>query len=59
MFERAGLGAAAVMGLKRTLEDLIALIKEKGLEGDPVLRQKLASLQTGIEAMRLGAMRSL
>jgi alkylation response protein AidB-like acyl-CoA dehydrogenase len=59
MFERAGLGAAAVMGLKRSLEDLIELIKEKGLEGDPILRQKVAELQTGIEAMRLGGLRAL
>ena len=59
MFERAGLGAAAVMGLRRTLEDLIDLVRERGLEGDPILRQKIAELQTGIEAMRLGALRSL
>ena len=59
MFERAGLGAVAVMGLKRTLEDLIEMIREKGQEGDPILRQKVAALQTGIEAMRLGALRSL
>ena len=59
MFERAGLGAAAVMGLKRSLEDLIALIREKGREGDPILRQKVAELQTGIEAMRLGGLRAL
>ncbi len=30
MFERAGLGAAAVIGLQRGLEDLVALIKEQG-----------------------------
>ncbi|HEX2359915.1 MAG TPA: acyl-CoA dehydrogenase family protein [Solirubrobacterales bacterium] len=59
MFERAGLGAVAVMGLKRTLEDLIEMIRAKGLEADPVLRQKVAAIQTGIEAMRLGALRSL
>ena len=59
MFERAGLGAAAVMGLKRSLEDLIALIREKGREDDPILRQKVAELQTGIEAMRLGGLRAL
>jgi len=35
MFERAGLGAAAVMGLKRTMEDLLAVIQERGLDGDP------------------------
>jgi alkylation response protein AidB-like acyl-CoA dehydrogenase len=59
MFERAGLGAAAVMGLKRTMEDLLAVIHEKGLDEDPVIRQRIADLQIGIEAMRLGALRSL
>jgi alkylation response protein AidB-like acyl-CoA dehydrogenase len=59
MFERAGLGAAAVMGLKRSLEDLVELAREKGVEGDPILRQKIARLHTGIEAMRLGGLRAL
>jgi len=59
MFERAGLGAAAVIGLQRGLEDLIALIKDKRLQDDPIVRQKVAELHTGIEAMRLGALRSL
>jgi alkylation response protein AidB-like acyl-CoA dehydrogenase len=59
MFERAGLGAVAVMGLKRSLADLVELIRAKGLEDDAVLRQKVARLQTGIEAMRLGALRAL
>ena len=59
MFERAGLGAAAVMGLKRTMEDLLAVIQERGLDDDPVIRQRIADLQIGIEAMRLGALRAL
>ena len=59
MFERAGLGAAAVIGLKRTMEDLLAVIRERGLDEDPVIRQRIADLQIGIEAMRLGALRSL
>jgi alkylation response protein AidB-like acyl-CoA dehydrogenase len=59
MFERAGLGAAAVMGLKRTLADLIELIRERGLDEDPMVRQRIAELQSGIEAMRLGALRTL
>jgi alkylation response protein AidB-like acyl-CoA dehydrogenase len=59
MFERAGLGAAAVMGLKRTMEDLLAVIRERGLDEDPVIRQRIADLQIGIEAMRLGALRAL
>jgi alkylation response protein AidB-like acyl-CoA dehydrogenase len=59
MFERAGLGAAAVMGLKRTMEDLLALVRERDLDEDPVIRQRIADLQIGIEAMRLGALRAL
>jgi alkylation response protein AidB-like acyl-CoA dehydrogenase len=59
MFERAGLGAAAVLGLKRTLEDLIAVVKERGLDEDPIVRQRIAHLQIGIEAMRLGSLRAL
>jgi alkylation response protein AidB-like acyl-CoA dehydrogenase len=59
MFERAGLGAAAVMGLRRTLNDLIALVKERGLEDDPLVRQRVAEFHIGIEAMRLGALRTL
>jgi alkylation response protein AidB-like acyl-CoA dehydrogenase len=59
MFERAGLGAVAVVGLRRTLEDLIALVRERGLEQDPLIRQRIAGFQIGIEAMRLGALRTL
>jgi alkylation response protein AidB-like acyl-CoA dehydrogenase len=59
MFERAGLGAAAVIGLQRGLEDLVELIRSKGQQHDPILRQKVAEIHSGIEAMRLGALRSL
>jgi alkylation response protein AidB-like acyl-CoA dehydrogenase len=59
MNERAGLGASASVGLQNDLEDLIALINEKGLGKDPVLRQRIAKLKMGVEALRLGAMRSL
>ena len=40
------------MGLKCTMEDLLAVIREKGLDEDPVIRQRIAELQIGIEAMR-------
>ena len=59
MNERAGLGASASVGLQNDLEDLIALINEMGLGSDPILRQKIAGLKMGTEALRLGAMRSL
>jgi len=59
MFERAGLGAAAVMGLRRSLEELVELLRERGLDQDPVIRQRVAELKLGIEAMRLGALRAL
>jgi alkylation response protein AidB-like acyl-CoA dehydrogenase len=59
MFERAGLGAAAVMGLRRSLEDLIELLREQGVDQDPVVRQRVAELKIGIEAMRLGSLRTL
>src|SRR5215468_10079438 len=59
MFERAGLGAVAVVGLRRTFEDLVEEIRERGLAGDPVIRQRIAQLRIGIEAMHLGAQRAL
>ena len=59
MFERAGLGAVAVVGLRKTLEELVALVRERGLEDDPLIRQRIAEFQIGIEAMRLGALRTL
>jgi alkylation response protein AidB-like acyl-CoA dehydrogenase len=59
MFERAGLGAAAVMGLTRSLEELVELLRERGLDDDPVIRQRVGELKLGIEAMRLGALRAL
>jgi alkylation response protein AidB-like acyl-CoA dehydrogenase len=59
MFERAGLGAAAVLGLRRTLDELVEVIRERGLEDDPLIRQRIAELRIGIEAMRLGGLRAM
>ncbi len=59
MNERAGLGASAAVGLQNDLENLIELINERGLGSDPILRQKIAALKMGTEALSLGAMRSL
>jgi alkylation response protein AidB-like acyl-CoA dehydrogenase len=59
MNERAGLGASAALGLANALDDLIELAKEKGVAGDPIIRDRVARLKIGIEALRLGAMRAL
>jgi alkylation response protein AidB-like acyl-CoA dehydrogenase len=59
MHERAGLGAASAISVRRDLDELIALINERGLGDDPVIRQRIAELKIGVEALRLGAMRAL
>jgi alkylation response protein AidB-like acyl-CoA dehydrogenase len=59
MFERAGLGGAAAMSIRNQLEDLTALISERGLGEDPLIRQRIAKCKVGAEALRLGALRAL
>ena len=59
MHERAGIGAASAIQVRRDLDELIALINERGLGGDPVIRQRIAELKIGIEALRFGALRAL
>ena len=59
MNERAGLGAASAVGISNDLDELIGLIRERGLAADPVIRQQVAQLKMGAEALRLGSMRSL
>lgn len=59
MNERAGIGAASAVGLANDLESLIELIAERGLGSDPLIRQEVARLKIGAEALRLGSMRAL
>ncbi|OLE37509.1 MAG: acyl-CoA dehydrogenase [Actinobacteria bacterium 13_1_20CM_3_68_9] len=59
MHERAGLGAASAISVRRELDQLIALINERGLAEDPVIRQRIAELKIGVEALRLGSLRAL
>ena len=59
MHERAGLGAASAASVKIALGQLIELAKERGVDGDPVVRQKIASLLIEAEALRLNAWRGL
>src|SRR5918999_2558248 len=44
MHERAGLGAVAAAGTKLVLGNLMELARDRGLDSDPVIRQKLAQL---------------
>ena len=59
MHERAGLGAASAISVRRELDQLIQVINERGLADDPMIRQRIAELKIGVEALRLGALRSL
>ena len=59
MHERAGLGAASAITVRRELDELIALINERGLAGDPLIRQRIAEVKIGVEALRLGSLRAL
>jgi alkylation response protein AidB-like acyl-CoA dehydrogenase len=59
MHERAGLGAASAISVRRELDQLIQVINERALADDPMIRQRIAELKIGVEALRLGALRSL
>ncbi|MGZ8672719.1 MAG: acyl-CoA dehydrogenase family protein [Solirubrobacterales bacterium] len=59
MNERAGLGGGAAVAVSRDLGALIELVKERGLQDDPVIRQRVADLLIRTEALRLGGMRAL
>ena len=59
MNERAGLGASAAVGIANDLDALIGVVNERGLGSDPILKQRVAKLKMGAEALRLGALRSL
>jgi alkylation response protein AidB-like acyl-CoA dehydrogenase len=59
MHERAGLGAASAISVRRDLDELIEEINERGRGDDPVIRQRIAELKIGVEALRLGSLRAL
>ena len=59
MNERAGLGGGAAVAVSRDLAALIDLVKEHGLENDPMIRARMADLLIGCEALRLGGMRAM
>jgi alkylation response protein AidB-like acyl-CoA dehydrogenase len=59
MHERAGLAFGLQVQLKIALGELIELIHERGLAGDPLVRERLAQLYIEAEALRLNAWRGL
>src|SRR5262249_23049525 len=59
MNERAGLGAASAVSVRNDLDELIESLRENGAGSDPIVRDKVARLQIGAEALRLGGMRAL
>jgi alkylation response protein AidB-like acyl-CoA dehydrogenase len=59
MHERAGLGAVSAAGIKVVLGSLIELARERGLDSDPVIRQRIAQLVIESELLRLNSWRGL
>jgi alkylation response protein AidB-like acyl-CoA dehydrogenase len=59
MHERAGLGFGSAIQLKIGLGELMALARERGVDEDPVIRQRLAQLYIEAECLRLTASRGL
>ena len=59
MFERAGLSAASALGIQMQLDELAALMRTRGRDGDAVLRRRLAQLVVDTETMRLNGYRGL
>ena len=53
--------AREFLGARYKLEEVrrLALEEERGVAGDPILRDKVARLKISIEGLRLGAMRAL
>jgi alkylation response protein AidB-like acyl-CoA dehydrogenase len=59
MHERAGLGASSAAAMRIALEELGQLARERGVTGDPVVRQRLGQLAIEVELLRLNAWRGL
>jgi alkylation response protein AidB-like acyl-CoA dehydrogenase len=59
MHERAGLAFGLQVQLKIALGELMELARDKGLEDDPITRQRIAQLYIESESIRLNASRGL
>jgi alkylation response protein AidB-like acyl-CoA dehydrogenase len=59
MHERAGLGASSAAGVRIALEQLKELARERGVDEDPIIRQRFAQLHIESELLRLNSWRGL
>jgi len=59
MFERAGLSAASALAIQMQLDELAALIRDRGKQDDPLLRRRLSALIVDTETMHLNGYRGL
>jgi len=59
MHERAGLGFGSAIALKIAIGELMDEIRERGLDEDPVIRQRIAQIYIEAECLRLIASRGL
>jgi len=59
MHERAGLGFGSAIALQIAIGELMDEIRERGLDEDPVIRQRIAQIYIEAECLRLIASRGL
>ena len=59
MHERAGLAFALQVEVQIALRELMAELRDRGMAGDPVLRQRLGQLYVEAQVLRLNAYRGL
>jgi alkylation response protein AidB-like acyl-CoA dehydrogenase len=59
MNERAGLAFGSAVAVRLALGELMELVRERGMDEDPLLRQKIAQLYIETETLRLNALRGL
>jgi alkylation response protein AidB-like acyl-CoA dehydrogenase len=59
MFERSGLSAASALAIQLQLDELAALMRDRGRQDDVPLRRRLGQLIVATETMRLNGYRGL
>ncbi|MCY1672844.1 acyl-CoA dehydrogenase family protein [Novosphingobium sp. SL115] len=58
-FERGVSTLGQQMGFRNELDEIVAAAKTNGKANDPVIRQRIAAAQIGLQLMRYGALRML